>query len=82
MYGSAQDNPICNGKIKWIAIQGKDKKWHWADVAIAGNDIIVSNEKVTSPVAVQYCYTMNPTGPLLYNKEGLPASPFWTGNIR
>lgn len=71
-----------NGKIKWIAIQDKkDKKWHWADAVIDGNDIIVSNKNVKDPIAVQYCYTMSPTGPLLYNKEGLPAVPFWTGNI-
>jgi sialate O-acetylesterase len=29
-------------------------------------------------VAVRYAFTHNPEGVLLYNKDGLPASPFRT----
>jgi sialate O-acetylesterase len=33
---------------------------------------------VPQPVAVRYAYANNPEGANLYNKEGLPASPFRT----
>ena len=33
---------------------------------------------VPSPVAVRYAYSSNPTGANLYNRAGLPASPFRT----
>ncbi|MDP7275294.1 MAG: sialate O-acetylesterase, partial [Planctomycetaceae bacterium] len=61
-----------------FAVAGKDKVWHWAKAAIVGNTVIVSCDKVSGPVAVRYGYTMNPTGANLYNREGLPASPFRT----
>ncbi len=67
-------------KLKWIAIAGEDKKWYWADAVIDGNTLIVSSEKVQTPVAVRYAYAMNPEGANLYNKEGFPASPFRTDN--
>ena len=72
---------IKNGKIKWVSIQGKDNKWHWADLVIDGKTILISSDQVKQPVAVRYCYTTNSTGPLLYNKEGLPAAPFITEKL-
>jgi sialate O-acetylesterase len=69
-----------DAKLKWIAIAGADKKWHWADAVIDGNKLIVSSDKVKNPVAVRYAFTMNPQGANLYNKEGFPASPFRTDN--
>lgn len=72
---------IKEGKVKWVSISGKDKKWYWADMVIDGNTIVVSSDKVPEPLAVRYAYTMNPVGPLLYNKEGLPASPFTTETV-
>jgi len=33
---------------------------------------------VAEPVAVRYAYTQFPVGCNLYNKDGLPASPFST----
>ena len=49
-----------------------------AEAAIDGKDVIVKSSEVANPVAVRYAYTMNPTGANLYNKEGIPASPFRT----
>ena len=64
-----------------FAVAGKDRQWHWANAAIDGNTVIVSSEEVSDPVAVRYAWAMNPsTKNLLYNKEGLPASPFRTDN--
>jgi len=40
--------------------------------------VVVSSPDVPAPVAVRYAFSMNPEGCNLYNKEGLPASPFRT----
>ena len=71
--------PAKPGKLDAFAIAGADKKWHWADAEIAGNKVIVSSKDVPTPVAVRYAWAMNPSQRnLLYNQEGLPASPFRT----
>ena len=69
-----------NGTLGRFAISGADKVWHWADAVIDGNTVVVSSKEVSKPVAVRYGYTMNPRGANLYNKEGIPASPFRTDN--
>lgn len=66
------------GKLKWFAIADKDRKWYWADAVIDGNTVLVSNPEVPFPSAVRYAFAFNPEGANLYNKEGLPASPFRT----
>ncbi len=63
-------------KLKQFAIAGTDKKWFWADAVIVGQTVTVSSPEVKEPVAVRYAYQMNPDGANLYNREGLPASPF------
>ncbi|MBA61970.1 MAG: hypothetical protein CMJ76_06345 [Planctomycetaceae bacterium] len=66
-------------KLNSFAIAGVDRRWQWADVTIEGNQVIVSSGKVKSPAAVRYAWAMNPSKRnLLYNREGLPASPFRT----
>ncbi len=64
-------------ELKGFAISGSDRKWVWAKAEIEGNDVVVSAPGVTSPIAVRYDWAPSPTGNL-YNKEGLPASPFRT----
>jgi len=64
-----------------FAIAGSDQVWHWANAQIKGNKVIVSSPEVIDPVAVRYAWAMNPSQRnLLYNIEGLPASPFRTDN--
>ncbi|MGB4413555.1 MAG: sialate O-acetylesterase [Paludibacter sp.] len=66
-----------NGKeLKYFAIAGNDKKFVWAKAEIKGNKVIVWSNEVPHPVAVRYAWADNPAGANLYNKEGLPASPF------
>ena len=65
-------------KLQRFAIAGEDKKWVWADAVIDGKTVVVSSRAVPKPVAVRYAFSMNPEGCNLYNKEGLPASPFRT----
>ena len=69
---------VKDGKPARFAIAGEDKQWHWADVKINGNEIVVSSAEVSAPVAVRYAYSMNPTGANLYNIDGFPAGPFRT----
>jgi sialate O-acetylesterase len=64
------------GKLQRFAIAGADGKWAWADAKIDGDTVVVSNPKVAKPVAVRYAYSQNPAGANLYNRGGLPASPF------
>ena len=68
-----------DGKLRGFAVAGADRKWHWADAVIDGKDVVVSSSEVAAPVAVRYAFRANPMGDCnLYNKEGLPASPFRT----
>lgn len=66
------------GYLKGFAIAGEDKVFHWALAKLDGNEIIVSSSMVKKPVAVRYAWGNNPDDANLYNKEGLPASPFRT----
>ena len=72
-----------NTDLKGFSIAGADKKFFWANAVIKGNEVEVSCDKVMNPLAVRYSWESNPDGNL-YNKEGLPASPFrtdqWTRN--
>lgn len=61
-----------------FAIAGADKKFVWAKTKIEGDKVVVWNDAVGSPMYVRYAWADNPVNPNLYNKEGLPASPFRT----
>lgn len=63
-----------------FAIAGADKKFVWANAKIDGAKIIVWSNEVHDPMYVRYAWADDPVNPNLYNKEGLPASPFETGN--
>ncbi len=58
-----------------FAIAGKDNRFVWAKAAIQNNKVIVWSDEVSNPVAVRYAWANNPQA-TLYNREGLPASPF------
>lgn len=61
-----------------FAIAGEDKKFVWAKAKIEGEKVVVWSEEVPKPLYVRYAWADNPVNPNLYNKEGLPASPFRT----
>jgi sialate O-acetylesterase len=69
-----------DGKLDGFAIAGSDREFVRADAKIEGGTIVVSSEKVDKPVAVRYGWDENPVVSL-YNKEGLPASPFRTDDF-
>nr|WP_294994793.1 sialate O-acetylesterase [uncultured Sediminibacterium sp.] len=61
-----------------FAIAGADKKFVWAKAKIEGDKVIVWSDEIKQPMYVRYAWADNPVHPNLYNKEGLPASPFRT----
>tara|TARA_R110002050_G_scaffold10594_1_gene36234 strand:+ start:1062 stop:3017 length:1956 start_codon:yes stop_codon:yes gene_type:complete len=61
-----------------FAIAGKDKHFVWANAKIENNKVIVWHDNIKAPKYVRYAWADNPDNPNLYNKEGLPASPFTT----
>ncbi|HQI44030.1 MAG TPA: sialate O-acetylesterase, partial [Dysgonamonadaceae bacterium] len=67
-----------NLPLKEFAIAGANKKFVWANAEIVGNSVKVWSDKIEKPVAVRYAWADNPENANLYNKEGLPASPFRT----
>lgn len=68
--------------LEGLAIAGPDQKFVWAEAKIDGNTVVVWSNQVPQPVAVRYAWADNPVCNL-YNKSGLPASPFrtddWSG---
>jgi sialate O-acetylesterase len=65
------------GALKGFTIAGADKVWHEAQAEIQGERVVVTSPNVSQPVAVRYAWTKYPVCNL-FNKEGLPTSPFRT----
>ncbi len=61
-----------------FAIAGADKKFVWAKAKIENDQVIVWHEDIKDPKYVRYAWADNPVNPNLFNREGLPASPFRT----
>jgi len=66
-----------DGPLKGFTIAGADRKFVPADAAIEGDVVLVFSKEVPRPAFVRYgwadCPSVN-----LWNKNGLPASPFRT----
>lgn len=60
-----------------FALAGADQVWHWAQVSVEGDTLVLSSPKVPSPVAARYAWQANPRA-TLFNGAGLPAAPFRT----
>ena len=65
-------------ELTQFAIQAEDGAWHWAKARIDGDTVVVEAQGVDKPRHVRFGYQSNPAGINLYNKAGLPASPFTT----
>jgi sialate O-acetylesterase len=66
------------GYVRGFSIAGADKKYVWAKARIEGDEVVVYHDDVKDPVSVRYAWSNNPDDANLYNKEGLPATPFRT----
>ena len=69
-------------ELSEFAIAGDDKKFVWAKAKIEGHTIVVWNDAIPEPRYVRYAWADNPVNPNLFNKEGLPASPFRTDTLK
>lgn len=66
-----------NGEeLAHFALAGEDGKFRWAKAEIQGNELVVWCDDISEPVELRYAWADNPDFANLYNKEGLPASPF------
>lgn len=61
-------------------VAGPDKVFHMARAEIRGDTVVVSSQEVEHPVAVRYGWANTPIVNL-FNKAGLPASPFRTDDF-
>jgi sialate O-acetylesterase len=72
---------VAKNSSRWppsgFEIAGDDHKFVDAEAKIDGDTVVVRSESVPHPVAVRYAWGMNPWCSL-YNRAGLPASPFRT----
>jgi sialate O-acetylesterase len=64
-------------ELSGFTVAGEDGKFYPARAEIKGDKVALSSDKVTKPVAVRYGWANYPMGNL-WNKDGLPASPFRT----
>jgi sialate O-acetylesterase len=65
-------------ELSEFTIAGADKKFIRAKAKIEGDKVIVWNDEIRDPKYVRYAWADAPVHPNLFNKEGLPASPFRT----
>ena len=62
--------------LKRFELAGEDMEFVWAEARIQDNTVVVHSDAVPHPKYVRYAWADNPRGANLYNREGLPASPF------
>ena len=62
-------------RLSGFLLCGADKKFHRAEARIEADKVVVTSAQVPTPIAVRYAWERNPECNL-YNREGLPASPF------
>jgi hypothetical protein len=60
-----------------FAVAGPDGKFHPARAEVRGDEVVVWSDKVSTPAAVRFGWESYPVVNL-WNKDGLPASPFRT----
>lgn len=66
---------VAKNGLKGFTIAGADGQFVDAKAEIVGDTVVVSSDAVSAPVQVRYGWTNVPEG-TLWNKAGLPASPF------
>jgi sialate O-acetylesterase len=68
------------GPLQGFTIAGEDHKFVKAEAEIRDNKVVVWSKEVPKPVAVRFGWA-NYFVANLFNKEGLPATPFRTDDF-
>jgi sialate O-acetylesterase len=68
------------GPLTHFTIAGKEGQFVPAEATIDGATVVVHSDQVAEPVAVRFGWA-DDAEPNLFNKEGLPASPFRTDDF-
>ncbi len=66
-----------DGPLTGFTVAGADHKFHNAEAEIQGDTVVVTSKEVEKPAAVRFGWANYPVVNL-WNKAGLPASPFRT----
>lgn len=66
-------------KLQGFAVAGEDRKFHWAEATIDGDNVVLRSDKVAAPVAVRYAWAQPHPWANLFNADGLPALSFSVG---
>jgi sialate O-acetylesterase len=81
-FDNASNGFIIKGNEKQpteFLIAGSDRQFLPAEVKIEKDRIVVSSKQISNPVAVRFSFS-NTGMSNLFNKEGLPLTPFRTDN--
>ncbi len=77
-FAFAEDGLLTRGeRAEGFEIAGKDKRFFPAEAIIDHNSVMIWNDQVSEPVYCRYAWGNNPQKANLYNREGLPAAPFY-----
>lgn len=69
------------GRVSNLAIAGSDRRFHWAESRIVGEQLEVWHPDIPCPAVVRYAWADNPEGCNLINADFLPAAPFDTDDL-
>jgi sialate O-acetylesterase len=69
-----------NAPLNGFEVAGEDQIFYPAKTELNKYSVMVWSDKVPKPIAVRYAWERSPIGANLFNREGLPASPFRTDN--
>lgn len=72
---SHADGLYAKSDLDFLAICGEDGVYYPANYQIVNNELVIYHENVLCPKAIKYAFCNWATGGL-FNKQGLPASPF------
>jgi hypothetical protein len=81
-FDFAEDGLVAGGSapLAEFTIAGPDSAFVPARAVIEGNTVVVFSDSVSNPIAVRFAWKNFPR-PNLFNKAGLPASPFRTDSM-
>ena len=65
-----------------FSVAGADQKYYRATAEIKGDHVVVYSSDVSLPLFVRYAFESNPGKINFYNKEGFPALPFRTDQLK